>query len=126
MNGERSKFNEFFMKRHIMFAYTIASLTGFLFIDIIIRWLFIETHSFSDFLANTFLFIILIMIYYELIIKHLAVNIAIFLKNRPDKVGFLVILAIVILAVIFHYKYNLFEQPIIDFLEQNVPLIKHI
>src|SRR3989338_5207403 len=121
------EFHKFFYDKRNIFAYTLASLTGFLFIDIIIRGLFIRTKSLLsfDFLMNTIGFIVLIVVYYELIIKGLSHIILIFLERRRNKIGFWIIGMILILAIVFHYKYEMFEQPIIDFLEKYVPWIKN-
>jgi len=122
------EFHNFFYEKRNIFAYTIASLIGFLFIDIIIRGFFIRTTSLLsfEFLINTIGFIVLIVIYYELIIKGLSHLILVFLEVRRRKAGFWILGMILILAIIFHYKYEIFEQPIIDFLEKYIPWIKKI
>lgn len=103
------KFQEVFSKRAHLFADTISTLIGFIFLDMAIKTFFFKPDSIFSlkFLINTIMFLGLVLIYYQIIINWLSKLIESLLQKEKDKAAWIVLGTIFLLVMLFHYKYQL-------------------
>lgn len=119
--------NQFLIRKKGFIAFGIASLVGFLLIDILISNFFIKDVQFIslDFFLNILMLILLILVYYALIIQFLAGLIEKILDKYKRRMFWIVVATLIIFGILFHSKYNLFDPLVSKFFDDNFPWIKN-